>query len=463
MKKTFKHIWSLYLHNPSFLILSGIFLMSALISKLLYHGGYLFYAEEVFNMLFVVSLWAAFYLGMIIKQQLASHRASLMPHYRGAHILIAAAIYLGMMAVGYFWMFAYQPVLNIAPVGLWGIYFTCILIALIITYLGYLSIARVLIYAYLVLVIFSNQAFNVIALLNNSLYLALFTAAACALFAGVFVLRLNRVKEDSFEYHHIFAWPPRRLIVNQIRASQSVSDAVSPIFRLLASPKKTYIIPRYNTKTDIFSRAYHWGHTENTDLKMIWMLILLAAPFILMLVNRQSALESFGRQVYSNFLLLSISPVLITIGANYRRIAYWGYDILKPVDRRQYMLQQGIVSMTNLLMYWALFAVCFAVLPNIFSQPEIFATKKYWAYLFLTGIFAAVVLCWLAGLSCAKSPAAVITQGLVFGLTALIGFYCVEVFSFEQLMIANAVLLALSLIFGRKAYEAWCDNEFDNP
>ncbi len=462
MKNTYKQILSLYLYNRSFLILLGIFLVSALLSKLLYHLGYLYYAQEVFTMLFVVSLWGAFHLGMMIKRQFANHRASLLPNYRVLHIKVLGILYLVLIFIGYLWEFGLRPVIEVSPNGLWGIYFTCLLIALLITYLGYLSIGRILIYAYMILLVFSNQAMNFIGVLNSSSYLVYVKAVAWIFFVGFLINRLSHLKEDDFEYNHLFSWPPKSLIVNQMQASQSVTNFLRPLSNIFKIKKKVVIIPKYHQETNILARAYHWDYTEHTDLKVIWILMLLAAPLFLMLMNKQPALESFSKNVYSNFLLLSMSPVLITIGANYRRIAYWGYDVLKPVGKKQYMKQQGIVLLTSLFLYWALIAVFFAILPNIIAQPDLFMAKKFWAYLFLTLIFAFSVLSWLALLSCVKSSTSVIMQGVVLSVVVLWCFYFVSGFSLGQILLSNLISLIGSIVLCRKAYEVWCENEFDN-
>ena len=77
----YKQIFMLYLRNPAFALLFGCYLVFAVVSKILYHAGYTFYGEEICTMIFVVTLWMVFQMGIVIKGQLANHRAWSYRHY----------------------------------------------------------------------------------------------------------------------------------------------------------------------------------------------------------------------------------------------------------------------------------------------------------------------------------------------------------------------------------------------
>lgn len=460
MKTAYKQILFLYFRNSSFLLLFGVFLVTAFLSKVFYRLGYGYYAEEVFTLLFVVSLWLAFHLGILIKRQFSTYRASLLPRYRAPHINFMFAVYLVFIFVAYLWEFGLRPTIEISAQGLWGVYLTCLLTAMLITYLGYLSIGRLLMYAYVILLIFSHEAFNVISILNNTGYLVYVIAAACMVFVLFFRNRLLNLKDDHFEYGHIFSWPPHSFIIGQLKANERIADIFSPLARLLQIKKRITDVPKYPRTGNIFSRAYHWDYTEHTDFKVIWVLILLLAPLFLLFASKQPAWHSFSEDVYSNFLLLAISPVLIAMGTNYKRIACWGYDLLKPVNKQEYMKEQAIILFANLFLYWLLFTVCFAILPNIIFHPELFSIKKFWGYLALTANVSFIVLCWVALLSCVLSPVRVIANGLVLSLIVMFYFYFVPKFSFEQMLYHNLICFVGTMFLLSKAYQSWCEKEF---
>ena len=464
MKERYKQILFLYLNNTAFVFLLGIFLVTALLSKVFYHRGYAYYAEEIFTFFFIVSLWLAFHLGLLIKRQFSTHRASLLPRYRAPHINFVFVWYFLFIFLAYLWQsglkISLRPALEISTQGMWGIYLTCLLIALFITYVGYLSVGRILIYSYVMVLIISNQAFDVISILSNTPDLAYAIAAACVIFALFLRNRLMHLNEDSFEYGHIFSWPPRKFIIGQLKASQPIENFLSPFTKAMPIKKKIVEVPKYPRTNNIFTRAYHWDYIEHTDFKIIWILLLLLAPIFLLFISKQPALQNFSKDVYSNFLLLAMSPVLVTMGANYKRIAYWGYDLLKPVNKEEYIKEQAIILLANLFLYWFLFAVCFAILPNIIFQPELFVTKKFWGYLALTASVSFIVLCWLALLCCIRNPVLVITHGSMLSLIVMFYFYFVPGLSFEQISFHNFICLVVSFVLLNKAYRAWCEKEF---
>ncbi len=81
MMKVQRQIVSLYLSNPTFLVLGVFFVISMVASKVLFHSGYVYYADETFSILFVASLWLAFYFGMLVKLVIEiGHFIPLHPH-----------------------------------------------------------------------------------------------------------------------------------------------------------------------------------------------------------------------------------------------------------------------------------------------------------------------------------------------------------------------------------------------
>lgn len=461
MKNPYQQILWLYVRNQGFVFSLGIFLLTAFLSKTFQQIGNGYYAEEFFTLLFVSSLWLVFHLGILLKRQFSSHRASLLPKYRAAHILVAFASYFLFMLVVYLWMFWPTPASRFFETGLGGIYWTCALLTLLIIYLGYLSIGRILLYAYMVVLIFAGYSFDILSVFNRNAYsFQQFFPVGLGLFLFLFARRLFFIKEESVEYGYIFSWPPRSFIIGQLKASERISHMINPLANLLRTKKQITEIPPYPRTRNIFSRAYHWNYTEYTDFKVIWVLILLLASLFLFIVSKQPGLQSFNKDVYSNFLLLTMSPVLVAMGTNYKRIAYAAYDFLKPVNKQEYMKEQAIILCTKLFLYWLLLTVSFAILPNIIFHPELFSTRKFWAYLALTANVSFIVLCWAALLSCVLNPIRVIANGFILSLIVMFYFYSVPRFSFAQMLFHNVICMAGAVFLLSKAYQLWCEKEF---
>ena len=464
MKNRYKQILFLYLNNLNFMALLAIFLLTAFVSKLFYHMRFGYYAEEIFTLFFIVALWLAFQLGMVIKRQFSTHRASLLPRYRNPHINFAFVLYLVFIGVAYFWQWGLKfriPGIEIKTHGLWAVYFTCLFIAILITYLGYLSIGRVLIYAYVFLLIFSNQSGNVISILNGANYLVYVIAAACVVFALYFRHRLLRVKEDSFEYGHIFSWPPRKFILSQIKADQRFADLISPLAKFLTFMKsKAARVSVYPRNRNIFFRSFHWNYGGRREFIQFWFLFMLITPLYLFFVVRQHGYEGFFQKIDTNFLLLAITPIAITLGTHYKYLSYLEFDVIKPVMKDVLIKERGIVLLIHLVLNWFLFALCYAVVPGIFLQPGLLVINKFWGTIALTGTFAFVVFSWISVLSCVNRPASVIAQGFLLSCLILFQFYFAPYFSWKTIVINNILCLILGSFLIRRAYKMWCQKEF---
>lgn len=56
---------------------------------------------------------------------------------------------------------------------------------------------------------------------------------------------------------------------------------------------------------------------------------------------------------------LAVTPVAAVIGSHYKRLAYWGYDLLKPVKKNKYIKERGIMLLKHLFLYWIVFLSLF--------------------------------------------------------------------------------------------------------
>lgn len=452
----YRQILNLYLQNTNFMILAGVLLISALASKASYITRKAGYAEDSFTILFVVTLWLVFYLGLLIKRQFANHRASLLPGYRKPHLLgviFISSIFL-MAAVA--WNHGLRLLFEITPDGIQGIYAVCFFVALLITYLGYLSVGRIFMYAYVVGLLLAINGTNIIAAFESLSYLKYCVWAASGVCIVLFVNRLLELKESDFEYHYLLSWPPKNYFVNQLKSEQWVN----PIKKLFKIKEGTITIPPYPKERNIFARAFHWDYTDHASIKIVGVLIVMATPIYLLFMQNNPMVADFFENVYSNFLLLSVTPVFVTLGSHYKKLAYWGHDLLRPVTREQYMLERGIVLLIHLVVYWFIFIVSFALLPNIIFHPEVFKSVKFLGFLTLTWNFSLLITAWLAWLSCSLSSKVILFNGLILGQLVLFQFYFSATLSLQWIMWSNVVCLCATILFFKNAYLAWCQKEF---
>ncbi|MGE0268578.1 MAG: hypothetical protein AB7S78_09020 [Candidatus Omnitrophota bacterium] len=451
-----RQIFGLYFLNTNFMLLSGVLLFNAAVSKFLFATNHSGFAEDFSTLLFVATLWLTFYFGLMIKRQFANHRASLWPGYRRSHLCCLVCVYLFFLLAAVAWVRGLRPLFEISTDGLQGMFVTCFLASLLIAYLGYLSIGRVFIYSYVLGLVMAVNVTNIIAAFETITYLKYIAGLSSGVFIVFFLNRLAALKEHHFEYHYLLSWPPKHYFINQLKSEQFIT----PLKRFLNVKEGQTEVPAYPREANVFSRAFHWDYADHTDIKIVGMLIILGTPVYLLFIKSNPAFADFFRNAYSNFLLLSMTPVLVVIGSHYKKLDYAGHDLLKPVAKPQYIKERGLVLIAHWLTYWIIFSVCFALLPNIVFQPDIYLSAKFWGYLLLTGNVSFLVTAWLAWLSCSMDSRVVIINGIILSSLLIFQFYYASTFAGPLLVWNNVICLGAGLFLFRCAYWAWCRKEF---
>lgn len=449
-------ILNVYLQNRMFVTLSVLLVLCAVTSKCLYFSGYAGIAESFSTLLFVATLWIAIHLGMMIKHQLANHRASMLPGYRGPHILCATLIFLFYVVAAILWEQGLVLMLQITPDGLVSAYMGCLLVALFIVYLGYLSIGRLFIYFYVFALLVAMNGSNILAGFESNPAIKYYILGTIIIFGAFFMRRLLTLKEHHIEYPYLLSWPPKNYFVNQLNSER----VFAPFKDLLKLKSQDVSVPDYPRVHGSLMRATHWDYVDRLDLRVIGVILILLTPVFLLLAKNNSLFVDIFSGAYSNFLLLSLTPVIVTLGSCYKKLAYCEYDLLKPVTREQYYKERGIILLWQLLGYWLIFAVCFAILPNIIYSPELFASVKFWMFLLLTANVALMLTVWLVWLACISNQKAVLVSGFALSNVLMFQFYYSEIFSVNVIFVSNLLCVGIILILIRKAFRAWCQKEF---
>ncbi|MBP9854517.1 MAG: hypothetical protein KBD53_06590 [Candidatus Omnitrophica bacterium] len=456
----YKQILLLYLRNSSFVLISGIFLLTAIVSKYLFLVKQPAFAEDFMTMLFVTTLWLTLHIGIIIKKQFASHRASLLPHYRMPHLHCAFLAYLFFVMIAIYWKYGLVP-LFVKPQGMWGIYVSCLLVAVIITYIGYLSIGRVLIYGYGLLLILALESSVVISKFERMPYIDDIIAGFCLVLIITFGRRLLKLSEENFEYGYFLSWPPQKNFMNQLRANRNLFDFFLPVKNLLGIKESRTVISAYPRNNNIFLRAFHWDFDQQRKLMEVWSLLILLTAIYIFCINNQMIHEGFHHNIDKNFLLLAITPVVMTFGLHYSSLSYLRFDVVRPVRKNSLFKEKGIVLLTHLVLNWFLFSLCYVILPAIFFQPSLLGIHKFWGLILLAGILAFVVFSWVILLSSLTRSLSIITQGFLLSVLIFMPFDLAPYFSGKDILINNLLYLALGIVLTRRAYKMWCQKEFD--
>ena len=456
--RKYAQILLLSIRNPAFLMLSLGFIASSVISKGFITMRLGFYANEMFTVQFVFSLWLCFMLGLVLKRQFANHRASILPGYRAPHLVVAFLVFVFFVIVVWMWEIGTKVNFEISSAALFGVHTTCLFMAVFIVYLGFLSIGAVLVFAYLICLLISGESFAFVEQLSNTTHFNIYIVAAIISLFVFMIIRLMKIKEDSFEYPFLLSWTEKSLLKNQLRASNLVYSFFNPFKHIFKSKQKISVYPKYPRAKNALIRSIHWDINEYREMRGTWCLIVFGTPaFIYFLKVFQFGNEFFAN-AYFNFLLLSVAPVLIALGSNYKKMMYWAYDSLKPIDKRTFILEKGFGFFRDLILFWFLFVVYFAVISSAVLNAGIMATVKFWSYLLFTGAYGYLIMAWIAYMSSCLKAVTVIFNGMCLCLLTML---LMQLVILDVLSIVFCVFISFvsANILIRVTYDKYCEKE----
>jgi len=469
VKNELKQILLMYLRNPIFRILFGFKIISAIIMRLFLTVGvkflpaWLFYSigDDLVTMIMLISLWVPFVIGVILKRQFASPRASLIPGFRQLHLIVAFLVYSLFLLIGYFASAGFHPYMSCPADILWGIYLGFWFLTALIIALAYLSIQAILFFSYIVtLLILSNSSSEIMQWMGNSMVNGVFFFGG-AIILGLLTFRLLHVKDECFEYPYLISWPQKDLIENQLRARQVPTSVLSWLKRSLGVKEPDRKVVPYYGRRGILHRAYHWDFYEVLELKNIGLFLLLIVPLYVIYLQAHVGEINYFSRATSNFLLLSIAPVLVAISTNYNKVPYWGYDLLKPVSRTDFVKEHGLILLCNLFIYWVILCLFFAVLPKTVHAPEHLLIPRFWAYLLVTGSYSFLVMAWMALMSRIQKPFLIVLHGIFLcSITSLQYMSSPFVTTAWEWLFTGFIYSVIALILLRAAYRRWCETEF---
>ncbi len=493
MNQKLKNIFLLYFRNQNFLILSILsFLALCAMQAVVYWGiqknlwdGTLMnvnvgqsrhieilaqkyiLGEELLNTTFILGLWVMFILGLLIKKQFANDRASLLPGYRFAHIITTISILAVMVGVTVAMSQSamtlsqsfFLNVMNTA-ISLWAIYLIIIFMALTMLYLGYLSMGHCVVIGYILLAMVGQNIVSILQFLSTNLF-ATYSATLILILAFVlFIYRLFTLKSENFEYPFLLSWPPQKTLRNQAALEEWVQNFKIRALKIIGISAKESVIPAFYQLPTTWARVTHWGYADQASLFSLFLFSIIGLPLYFVFLKSPGAEFIINAKAQNNFLLLAGSAVLITILTNYKAMIFWNYDLLKPVSRKDFFKQQGIKFFSNLLIYWVIIAVYFAIFPDLISGAKQIGQNQFWAFLFLTFSFSSLCLAWLATLSAMRNERLVIANGLVLCLLIMSEFFWAGKTPTQWLVLNATLCLILCGLFFKLAFEKWMKVEF---
>ena len=423
--------------------------------------------DELLSGVFIVGLWIMFTFGLLIKRQFANDRASLLPNYRIPHVITAVGILVVMiglticlsksaMTLSQFFLI---EVLN-ASVSLWAIYLVILSMALIMLYLGYLSMGYLVVVGYIFLAVLAQNIMPIFKILTEST-LTLYSANIILVTMIIlFIHRLLTLKNEHAEYAFILTWPPKKTIRNQLIFENNIHLIKTRCLKMIGLTQREHTIPPYYHHQGIWARANHWRYCDPSNIYSLLIFAIVGLPIYYIFLKSSLAEFLMITKIEYNFLLLAGSPVLLTVITNYKNMIFWGADLLKPVSRTKFLKEQGTKLFSDLIVYWVIIAVYFAILPDWTHGAQQLGENHFWAFLFLTFTFSLLSLSWLGILSALNNERAVLGNGLVLSLLFMFEFLGAGRTSTGWIMINAFLCLILGALFLKLAYQKWIDKEF---
>ena len=154
----------------------------------------------------MLGLWMTFLIGIILKRQLASYRASLLPGYRQAHALVFAFILGALVMTGLVWSSYLALLFHVGFDDHLAVVAAAIFVSVISIVLGYLSVAWLVFFSFIIFCLFSDPVYMAVGGALGFTPSNILTIVIAAIVLAVFFKRFWDVMEESWEYPYLFSW-----------------------------------------------------------------------------------------------------------------------------------------------------------------------------------------------------------------------------------------------------------------
>jgi hypothetical protein len=412
-------------------------------------------------------------LGVLLRDNIAHPWASVVPHYRRKHLLVAAVIALLFLGIPMFSM-QFVGASDLAPTSVAVIFLTCLAAGLWTLHhsaLGFLALP------FLVFVAAPSAPDSVLARFLAGAYPMASAALMCISLAalGVFSRRLLVLNEGMSEYALARLWG------NLLRGRGQAQTFADYLAALPADQRAT--VQNYNWQKQPYSNLKQVdelsGYTERSVWQRLQLWRLGTAPtrtsvsvgylmvitlFVMPLFLYPQLLPA-GNTVVIFSVQVMLNPVVIWLPW-FMRLQRLGYESLRPRTRQEFVRELGLVLLWDTFQCW-LGGVLFMGLTAAIWAPELLQFRNVLLFILCT---AAGQLCayalmgiWflkflnrgmLAGISCAFCPFLAIVSWILF--VVMNGHL-----SFEVNLAIASLLAAASAATIPLAYRRWCRADLD--
>jgi len=408
---------------------------------------------------FFVFLLFVMHVVLLLKQQIASPRAVLVPHYRRPHLIVAAALVLPVMIL---WPLTVSFGFSLSPLPVFAAS------SLLFTLILWCSYLNSLPFAVLFLAVwfgaFSSWGQNALRdwFTSPAILAPLLLIAVACFFLFRLVERLLALREEMPEYHRttqIYGWQafssPQFSYGESFRINYN-----NRVVRFTQSPSRRVLARLAESRpTSLFRQLQRWQLGQPATPPLFFAGLVLMILLVFLLISHLIPGNTNRVDIQIAFVPLFFFPLLILLSCGMQVWRTLGVDSLRPVPRKNYLRQRAAAVALSIAQVWFAMALTFFLAAAVL-QPEFLATANYWLILAATAIVQipifAIFFWFLRYRSMVLSVAIymVFCVGLPFlfigSSNTLSKFLALPHF----LLLAVLLLLASALIL-RDAYRRW--------
>jgi len=403
--------------------------------------------EDLLLVWYLGLLTLAFMFGIIIKRQLTSYQAQLLPGSRSIQVAFAFGMWVTVSLIVAWWL-DNLPVIHGISLHKAPMVALIIMTFLTTIIVAYFSIRVIFISVYVLALFSFAHVMDIHDVIVRTPYGVLVLLASLIGLAGVFAWRLMSIRESSFEFAYLFAWPMHRSQEGEAWGFDKrafISQSINP----------------YHHLRGLWKRVYHWRIVDNQGNKALLVFLLLAMGAYEFYILNFSSEDGFYTKPYENFLLLVMVPFFMSLCFNYRILAYSGFTRLLPIKKEDVYFEWGVLLSYSAFASWFLCAIIFAVVPAfLLNLPFIHATK-FWIYLLISGVFSQLTLFWFVYVAALKHSPKAIAHCVGYITLVLIIFLTAVLMNTIQTVALLTFALAIGAIFAKKSYQQWCRKEVE--
>jgi hypothetical protein len=385
-------------------------------------------------------VWLSSFSTLHVVEQFTSPQARLMPHFRRAHITVAAGIAL---AIGLFWPAMVSLCAGDPPVGLTAL--TTLLYGMAI-WAQLVPSSGVLLAVILVLSIYPPLRDVVQQLACGQRELdawgLLVLGVAAVVLGGI---RLFRLSEDSPSYARLLqraeAWQGRK---------ENAGGPEIP-WRWIAQQREASAVWHARQATaSRWSRIRRWNAGVIPGRHVLVCILVVATSFV---SNALAKRRVDPRELQQLLMLL---PGIVAMIAMYHRPVGMATQFCLPVERRDYLKQLGAATALSFLRVWLVISAAALLLCMLSNpRPDFAEIGRLLAVSLLTLFWFFGVGVWFARF---RSPTSIIPLsaiGLLLLLVILAGWCFVTMTDSQPFQLPTAVMAIVGVLLACDAYRRW--------